>query len=89
MASFAYALQTGDAVIARVYDSSSGRLEHIAVEGVVVLPASARENGPNAKVVVALQLPGGEEEEREVPVANLVLPPTVRAEFVRAARARA
>ena len=36
MSGFAYALKAGDAVIARVYDNSSGRLEHVAVDGFVV-----------------------------------------------------
>jgi hypothetical protein len=73
MASFAAALQAGDAVRVRVYSNATDRIEQIVVNATVIEPASVRRLGSTSghEVKVAYDSPDGTRVIKFVAAANL------------------
>lgn len=65
--------RTGDRVLARLYDSSSGRIERITVKATVVEPVSVCAIGYST-LRLNVELPHGK-EILDVPEANVLVPP--------------
>ena len=72
MAGYASTLCTGDAILARVDSSVSGRVEQVTVDAIVVRPVIIGV----PTIVVDMRLPGGSSERREISIDSLLAPPT-------------